>query len=321
MTRISFCAVALAALATSACQSETVAGETYAARDGGSDENRFGDDVAAEPDATEDANNAEALLTVDEFCAALFDATCQIGSRCGIMTRNIDVCRTDFTRERAGCQSLVDLAHAGRTVYDGVAARAFLRALAETPCTVEPLDEHQDAHRKVFTGSLTEGQNCQDDAECAQGTSCWVGVCQRYRTAGERCFGDAPDSGTPNRPCAAGLRCHNFNGVCTRPSAPGLACSQGEDCADYACLGGLCSGYRGLGQPCTGEPGGGAEWAVCGTGLWCGLDGRCAPLGDVGEPCTHAGTSDTNWPCRRLLTCTEPDRTTNASSCQEPHAH
>lgn len=173
----------------------------------------------------------------------------------------------------------------GRISFDAQAAARCLEHVAARSCArpegLSPSEEElagRAACAAIFSGTLTDGDLCAADLECAQGGYCEVEPCE------EGC-------------CA---------GACVVPTVAALGescsvdflCEAGAGCVyDEAAQDSLCSRLAGEGEPCAGEVG-------CAEGLVCDWSTeRCVTRGAVGDVCTSFGGAS----CLPGAVCIDPE--------------
>ena len=221
--------------------------------------------------------------TLDTFCSANIDASCDWGRRCGEATADLGICRTALAELYDGCPQMVALAKQGKSHFDGAAAARYIVAVRNRTCS----SEEGPALDEVFSGDLGEGQACTNLAECAKESVC-IGTCQRLRGAGEIC--SEMSNGGAVHPCGHGLQCDFATALCA--SAPAQT-------------------FGAAGDACTGSLGG---FSTCAFGLACSVSGVCTPKSDVGGACT------VNPDCRLGLVCVANTASAKGATCQVPRA-
>jgi len=195
----------------------------------------------------------------------------------------------------------------GTARFDSVQATSCLTALAHSACDSELLSTVRipPPCSGVFSGSLSDGSDCIDDVECADGSMCVIastatckGVCTPVSRFACRTNDDCP----AQQYCAAvPLQGSGLwgSGVCDDSVAPGASegapcgtpvqCAPGFYCPGGPAPGGGCEADVGAGADCdeTGRVG-----PDCSPGLACVVsdDGTtaatCMPPAKLGEPCT-----------------------------------
>jgi hypothetical protein len=192
-----------------------------------------------------------------------------------------------------------DEAKAAGLEYDAVCAEKQFDWLAEIGCGY-PTEEQLDTWGCAFGCQLYHGDDGPGEAcivvtsrasTCAQGLECENGFCEdrcgNWRLAeGATCYNPSePVTGL----CVTGTFCDaNGTNRCTATPAAGDPCSQGACVEDHWCNPGAdleptCEEVGGIGALC--------EYPqACSTG-YC-IDERCAPLPELGEPCSGECGSD-----------------------------
>ena len=178
---------------------------------------------------------------------------------------------------------------AGNMSFDATEAQRCIDDWAATECGLDP--QFQDPSRcdKAFAGRVgLDGADgvCHTSLECAGGGFCdgCVGLCVPRPAEGESCT-----LGLGVQECQIGLTClAEAEGVCGAPKANGEYCQLGSDCLSGSCNGAdRCEDpieygwlVREVDEPCSMDQ-------HCKLGLYCyqGVEDRCRPAHEVGEPC------------------------------------
>jgi hypothetical protein len=238
-------------------------------------------------------------LPAGEFEAGFAEAICNHLVGCGAYA------------EPASCLQLTavitgNLAHAidaGRITYDDVQGAACIDDLLARSCDVTSRDLRviPASCRAALAGTLAEGADCFDSAECSSGvcgfssceTSCCLGTCASGRAAvGQSCF---------NLPCGDDAFC-DAAAVCRNLLPAGALCQTSEQCSyGMACLGsnGVCADVPNLGEACPDR-----ACAELGAGCDAGSN-TCVRYGGLAESCGAV-------PCQLPLSCN--------SVCETPPA-
>lgn len=239
-------------------------------------------------------------------CASVFDAYASFTERCGNDTHAREALGADGWDDPSGkstfqatCAALAKRPGNGRTVAFWQRCE---RALKEGSC--------QDAQSigdtcKRATGSLSDGDACASDDECASGN------CSASSKSLSRCGVCKPAPG-PGDPCGESVGACPSNllcdrGICSRPGSRKRAelCDASAVCADglvceYASSAGhsQCqAGSRPETKPITviGDP---CEGSSCGAGFTC-LDGACAlQRAEAGDRCGPHWLCPAGYACR-----------------------
>lgn len=237
-----------------------------------------------DPQLDLDASTAEAFTK-----SLLADTVCGQAIACGTMSSHVTCAELVnepgnhyFPAWNAQVAAALD---AGAVVYDAVEGQRCLERL-RTECGLP------SCSRDALRGQRAAGELCALSMECRPGL--W---CDGPELTCPRCvpfFADGTDTrslgGCPEALTGlsdGGLRCHAFRRA-------GQACALGADeqwgtsCAPgLACVAGVCTTPLSEGGFCTPE--------ACAPNLVCGDAGRCAPRGELGEPC---GTCLQGLQCR-----------------------
>jgi hypothetical protein len=194
-----------------------------------------------------------------------------------------------------------------------LASNLVTRALSEELAACRPLAKKLAELEDGRAGAVPIGEPCMLNEQCTWDATCMIDdtgtcfVCQSRPAVGERCDID-PEGGLPI--CAAGLTCSGSTCVTGVPA-------EGEECGDglgHSCADGLDCDADGKCAKLF-EPGvacGSDEYYPCGAWLYCDdgtcvapgpgmlgsacgpenlclggrcVDGKCAPLAKLGEPC------------------------------------
>ena len=162
--------------------------------------------------------------SVDEFCAARFDALKAWGVRCGT-SRDVAAASWDPYRDYL-CAGVVQLEKDQKVSYDSGLADQCLKRLESLECgpLLRVVDDPCDL---AIRGTVEAGGQCFTGVECAPDTLCAAsdcpGVCVARAAVGFECGGLVR--------CQDGAYC--LSGSCVASVAEGGACRVGSlDCAD-----------------------------------------------------------------------------------------
>jgi hypothetical protein len=228
-------------------------------------------------------------IALDDMAAETTAAECALLVRCHFMYDDA-LCRAfyDHINSSPTFESLASglaAAHAGKTDFDGTAARACVEQIRNADCG-QPLPDPRVACAKAFRGKLADGDRCIADIECPHGSFC-------------------PAAGSTTIPMCNGVCTPLPHGTCSDDSQ----CPSGQVC-DSTCVIPVPPGA--LDEPC-------GTHQTCQRGLHCELDqtAQTAPFvckgpGHVGDSCSGvAGACDEGLICvpsddRATVTCMKP---------------
>lgn len=128
----------------------------------------------------------------------------------------------------------------------------------------------------VCAFEVSNGEDCDLDAQCPAGAGCVTNTCQPAAAPGLFC--DTPAD------CQSGA-CDRGASNCRGTLTAGQACVDHNTCAlGLFCPNGLCQPPGGAGTSCTAD-------RHCLGGTWCpdGASSTCQPLGEYGDPCSFSG--------------------------------
>ncbi len=242
------------------------------------------------PEATADAICGQVLSCLGNYSSVLgTDTTCRPQA-------------TGVSRNGEHALWLAAIAR-GTTVYDGEAANACVTATSTVGCEVIGAPAPA-ACADVFAGTLTLGEACSIDAECAGEAYCAGAACPE--TSGV-CTMRSPGGGScaAQNECVLGLDCEG--GICVVPSSnSGGSCEGVGGCPlDEQCVGAMGGGVgtcvnramletAALGDACNLR---GEDIVLCRDGISCAVTGFSPPasaifecVADVasGAPCNAA---------------------------------
>ena len=194
---------------------------------------------------------------------------------------------------------------AGKIVYDGIAARDCMDAIATTLCdrTSQSARVTAEACDHIVAGTLHVGAPCTLDEECISLT-CSIPIMTMQCSVGQ-CMGDtAPSrqliggSCANKNACAAGGYCDINSTTCVALVARGGTCTQDFQCAyGNGCVNGACAPLPVIGQACTTECRDDAT--ACSTGK------QCVKLGLPGAPCATRADCSPYYTCDAGGHCAE----------------
>ena len=223
-------------------------------------------------------------IPIDDLGSQYVAAGCDYLVRCDSIS-DTALCTSLFTPlfQETSFNSLgasIAAVKAGKSTYDGVAARRCVDDLRNASCTSS--SPYDPACEKTFTGTLTDGSRCIADGECSSASFC---AKPAATTGAASCDGTCVPGGTlcnDDSDCAGGQVCDTTmstatsGGTCVTPVPAGAT---GAPCGtNHSCQGGL----------------------SCSTSA---TPPTCTPLGQAGAPCDGAAASG----CAAGLICVPSD--------------
>lgn len=191
-------------------------------------------------------------IPANQICEAFADAFCRANGRCcmreGEVYETFEACLTD---QLSRCSDpdfgfeLVDAIAARRINYNSSAAGLALARLGPMADMCEPV-RYGDVILESMEGTLTSGESCSADEECADTYTCRLDalgenlVCRGDRFEGDPCEDDAD--------CAArGGYCDT---TCQAQLAVDEPCDRDEQCESRICIDGSCAELTGENAYC-----------------------------------------------------------------------
>jgi hypothetical protein len=190
---------------------------------------------------------------VQSFCTSLAQAECQVSSPCGTLlttceqteAQNCEYAATAAstngrTYNQANAKTCIDLA---TTTYGktnaGTASNPLITATA--------LSDLETTCEDVFAGTVTDGNACSSDYDCASSSSiCTLGLCGPKTPVAVNTFCANPGDQCTSSYCAQSGATYK----CLPLIADGQPCIGSGDCVDR-CVNGLCEPLAGSGAACT----------------------------------------------------------------------
>lgn len=213
-------------------------------------------------------------VSAENYVAAWHEAVCRRWSRCGVQSRDIEVCMAALTAaeppgtvgdqdEREGV-GLLRAVQRHELDYDPAVATRVLRTYATGPCQTKLPDAGSS-----FTGKRQVGESCSHYRSCASGLECdgldrWNSFNRFVPTSGPGVCNPLPADHASPLPANA-QPCRDGN------------CADDLHCDDGTCRPDLHADDRC--DPAAPAPAG------CGHATRCWPDGRCRAPADIDEPC------------------------------------
>jgi|GEM_PF-1728654 len=237
----------------------------------------------------------QASISLDDLDTEALRARCERFTRCGLFAAQDD-CEAFFRAPiDPNRQPGLDQ---GLTHYDGATAKRCYDAIAGQTCDQSAKDGRglPSDCGKIFTGTLSDGDTCQSDAECVSSrceiinAQCVPGQCC-IGNCGSSTLAEADEACQSTRDCADELFC-GMDQLCHPIGAVGATCFLDNQC-DF----GLRCGGSGFPMTCAMAPD---------TGGSC-PDLVCANLGDacIAGTCMPVGLPLTNTACTSDQQCSE----------------
>lgn len=198
-----------------------------------------------------DTKDLDPLRSVETFCQTLFGEYLVQERDCTGWTQ--EFLDYEYGRTLQLCAGIAWSHSQGRVGYDRGVAATCLAGVREASCTTDA-GRAMDACKAAIPGTRRNGDDCNDDVECAdpQATCAFVapacpGACLAPGKLGDKCGAGYPA-------CATGFRCNGTTALCETADPENSVCTTLNEwrCGENArCIGGVCVRLAMEGEPCS----------------------------------------------------------------------